>query len=78
MANDLSELMARAKVRGITEGYTIGNEGFSVNHLRFADDTMCFLKADVSQIRWLKDILKIFETISGLKIQLVKNINSWY
>lgn len=33
VANGLSELMAQAKVRGIIEGYTIGNEGFSINHL---------------------------------------------
>lgn len=33
---------------------------------------MCFLKVDASQVRWLKDILKIFETISGLKINLSK------
>lgn len=72
VADGLRELMARAKDRGVIEGFTIGNEGFLVNHLQFADDTMCFLKADVSQVWMLKDILKIFKTISGLKINISK------
>lgn len=33
VADALSELMERAKVKGIIEGYTIGNNGFSINHL---------------------------------------------
>lgn len=33
---------------------------------------MCFLKVDVSRVWMLKDILKIFETISDLKITMSK------
>lgn len=33
---------------------------------------MCFLKADESQVRQLKDILSIFEIIFRLKINLSK------
>lgn len=64
--------MARAKDRGIIEDYTIVRERFSVNHLQYANDTMCFLIAEVSQIWMLKNTLKIFKTISGLKINMSK------
>lgn len=72
VADALSELMAKAKSRGIIEGFAIGNIGFAINHLQFTDDTMCFLKAKDSQVCVLKDILRIFEIISGFKINMSK------
>lgn len=68
VADGLSELMERAKVRGIIEGYSVGNHGFSINHLQFADDTMCCLKAKESQVSNMKNILCIFYLISRLKV----------
>lgn len=68
----LSEPMAKAKSRGVIEGFPIGNVGYAINHLHFVNGTMCFLKAEDSQVYLLKDILRIFETISDLKINLLK------
>lgn len=68
----LSELMARAKATGTIKCYVIGNDGFSVNHLQFVNDTMCFCRVEEEQVRRLKDILIIFETIFGLKINIAK------
>lgn len=73
VVNALSILMDWTKSRGIIEGFHIANNGFSINHLQFADDTMCFFKANEIQVMQLKDILQIFETLSGLKINLLKN-----
>lgn len=72
VADTLSNLMAKAKYRGIIKGFPNGNAGFAINHLQFADDTICFLKAEKSQVLLLKDTLRIFEIIYGLKSNLSK------
>lgn len=44
-----------------------------MSHLLFADDTLIFCDADLSQIAKLLDILLLFEAVSGLKINLGKS-----
>lgn len=44
-----------------------------MSHLLFADDTLIFCDADLSQIAKLLDILLLFEAVSGLNINLGKS-----
>ncbi|KAL9690773.1 hypothetical protein QQ045_011183 [Rhodiola kirilowii] len=39
----------------------------------FADDCMLFLKAKSDSIRWMRDILKRYEAVSGQKINYTKS-----
>jgi hypothetical protein len=44
-----------------------------VSHLLFADDTLVFCNADVSQLEALRRVFTWFEVISGLKVNLQKS-----
>lgn len=60
-------LMENAKSKGLIEGIRL-----SLTHLRFADDTILFLRPDVDNIQNLKRILQYFQIMSGLKIYFGK------
>lgn len=44
-----------------------------VSKLFFANDTLIFCRATVPEIRWVKDILRIYEEASGQVINLGKS-----
>lgn len=52
----------------------VGNEGPTLTHLQFADDTLVFCNASVAEIQVVKKLLGDFEEISGLKINYHKTI----
>lgn len=58
---------------GYISGFKVGDEGVTVSHLQFANDTMIFCEADICQIGFLRCILRCFELVSGLKINLAKS-----
>ncbi|GKU86994.1 hypothetical protein SLEP1_g1457 [Rubroshorea leprosula] len=58
---------------GLFEGIDIGNGGMKVSHLQFADDSILFGKAVERNIWAAKSIMRIFELVSGLKINFVKS-----
>ncbi|WMV32487.1 hypothetical protein MTR67_025872 [Solanum verrucosum] len=49
----------------------MGN-ALEISHLLYADDSLVFGEAEVTQIRHLRAILTIFEGISGLYVNLHK------
>ena len=49
------------------------NDRVEVSHLLFADDTLIFCGADVSQINYMGALLVCFEAVSGLKVNLTKS-----
>lgn len=55
------------------ERFLIGRIDISISHLQFADDTICFIKVEEKQVKILKHISLMFETISGLKVNLSKS-----
>lgn len=57
----------------LSEGFRIGRDELAISHLQSADDTICFIKAEEEQVRNWKHILKIFESILGLKVNLSKS-----
>lgn len=67
VAEFLHLLLDHVEKKGIFHGVTL-NSNFSLSHLQFADDTILFIKDDVHSIKGIKMVLKLFEVISGLKI----------
>ncbi|KAL9667532.1 hypothetical protein QQ045_001893 [Rhodiola kirilowii] len=58
---------------GLLDGFRICKGAPVVTHLMFADDCMLFLKAKSESIRWIRDMLKRYEAISGQKINYTKS-----
>lgn len=54
------------------EGFIIGDDRITMSQLQFADDTILFLKANLENIKRVELCMKIFQAISGLKINLFK------
>ena len=61
--------------RGLISGFTVGSSKLNrvnVSHLLFANDTLVFYGANVSQIRHIEALLGCFEAVAGLKVNLSK------
>ncbi|RVW89561.1 putative ribonuclease H protein [Vitis vinifera] len=76
VADVLSRLLFRAEETGLTEGFSVGRDRTRASLLQFADDTIFFSKASLEHLQNLKIILLVFGQVSGLKINLEKNIIS--
>ncbi|GKV47235.1 hypothetical protein SLEP1_g54153 [Rubroshorea leprosula] len=72
-AKGLQYLVQRAIKEDMMHGIEIGKRGLSVSLLQFADDTVIIGRADAKNIRTVKDILKWFELMSGLRINFSKS-----
>ncbi|GKV25193.1 hypothetical protein SLEP1_g34663 [Rubroshorea leprosula] len=73
VAEGLNGLMSSAVEKQLYKGVVIGNEGVSVSHLQFADDTIFFGEASEDNIGVIKSIMRTFELSSGLKINFGKS-----
>lgn len=71
-AEGLSLLMKKAVEVGLVESTVIGGEGVMVSHLQFADDTIFTCSGKYENIRAIKQILRNFELLSGLRVNLKK------
>lgn len=59
------------------QGFQVGrnpDNTFTISHLLYADDTLVFCGAESSQVSYLNPTLLIFESLSGLHINMLKNI----
>ncbi|GKV27934.1 hypothetical protein SLEP1_g37047 [Rubroshorea leprosula] len=63
----------RAVTEGMLHGIEIRKQGMTVSLLQFADDTIIMGRADAENIRMVKDVLKWFEFMSGLRINFRKS-----
>ena len=52
----LSRILTKAEYEGQIKGFQIGNEGLSINHLQFVDDTILF--SDLADISSIKDVIE--------------------
>lgn len=68
VAEGLNCMISSAKNSGILEGYEIGRDNVPITHLQFADDTIFITKPTARNTWAIKSILRLFEIISGLKI----------
>ncbi|GKV27657.1 hypothetical protein SLEP1_g36796 [Rubroshorea leprosula] len=69
----LQGLVQRAIKEEMMHGIEMGKKGLSVSLLQFADDTVIMGRANTENIRTVKDILKWFELMSGLRINFSKS-----
>ncbi|MCI19924.1 RNA-directed DNA polymerase (Reverse transcriptase), partial [Trifolium medium] len=69
-------VMMRALVQSkFFTGYSIGMVSFTdVSHLQFADDTLLLGVKSWANIRTLRDVLVLFEAVSGLKVNFHKSM----
>ncbi|KAL9668167.1 hypothetical protein QQ045_002542 [Rhodiola kirilowii] len=58
---------------GLIEGYTVSRGAPRITHLMFADDCLIFLKARQDSIRWIRDVLRRYEAVSGQKVNYTKS-----
>ncbi|GKV09906.1 hypothetical protein SLEP1_g21339 [Rubroshorea leprosula] len=72
-AEGLSKLLASAEKKDLFNGMTVGSKGLKISHLQFADDTIIFGEASKRNVKAIKSILRIFEMVSGLKINYNKS-----
>ncbi|CAL5432957.1 unnamed protein product [Camellia sinensis] len=71
----LNILLQRAMDLRLIKGVSIGaNDEVHLTHLQFADDSLLFCDADLSEVLNLKRILRCFEVASGLKINYHKSV----
>lgn len=68
----LSILMKRAVKIGMIEAAKVGGESLEVSHLQFADDTIFMCSGKQKNVRAIKQVLRNFELISGLKVNFNK------
>ncbi|GKV06521.1 hypothetical protein SLEP1_g18404 [Rubroshorea leprosula] len=74
VAEGLNGIIKSVISHGLFEGITVGQSGLKVTHLQFADDTIVFGKASEENIWAVKCIMRIFEIVSGLKINFGKSL----
>lgn len=63
--------------KGLFEGIKVGRNGITVSHLQYADDAVFFGKWSIVNLKNLMKILRCFQEISGLKINVSKSKNLW-
>ncbi|XP_045797669.1 uncharacterized protein LOC123891830 [Trifolium pratense] len=74
-AEGLNVLMEAMVARNLFTGYSIGEQGMvSVSHLQFADDTLLLGVKSWANVRALRAVLVLFETMSGLKVNFSKSM----
>ncbi|GJT13183.1 putative ribonuclease H protein [Tanacetum coccineum] len=72
-AEGLNLMIKEAVEKCIFKGIKVGSERVVVSHLQYADDTIFFGEWDKENAKNLMCILKCFERVSGLKVNLNKS-----
>ena len=76
MMEVLSKMMKRAEGAGLLQGFRADGRrggGVCVSHLLFADDTILFCDVDEEQILHVQMLLLCFQTVTGLKVNVLKS-----
>ena len=73
VADGLGRMIDKLVDQHILDCFEVGIDKIKVSHLQFADDTLFFVKEDEINIRTLYSALKIFCSVSGLKINFGKS-----
>ncbi|XP_006603334.2 uncharacterized protein [Glycine max] len=72
-AKGLTGLMRTTVSKNLFSSYKVGRQKEEINILQYADDTLFFGTATTVNVRVMKSILRIFELVSGLKINYAKS-----
>lgn len=65
--------LLKAKDIGMLEGFVAERNGEAIMHLQFADDTILFSSLRREVVLAVKRILRIFQLVFGLKVNLYKS-----
>ena len=72
-AKGFNMLMMPLVATGLFSGYHLGRtDGVSISHLQFADDTLLHGEKSWANVRSMREVLIIFEQVSGLKVNFNK------
>lgn len=74
MAKGLSRLLSSAKSCGLIRGFEVGRGEETISHLQFADNAILFNSQRWEEVVTLTRILRCFELVLGLKINLSKSL----
>ncbi|CAM8993813.1 unnamed protein product [Rhodiola kirilowii] len=69
----LSYAVGEYQELGLLQGIRVCRGAPVVSHLMFANDCMLFLKAGKDSVKWIRDMLRKYEDISGQKINFTKS-----
>ncbi|XP_039072016.1 uncharacterized protein LOC120219245 [Hibiscus syriacus] len=71
----LNQLLLKAVSSGLFNGLVVGKEegSYMLSHLQFADDLIIFCNASKTDILNVKRVLRVFEIMSGLQLNLSKS-----
>ncbi|EOY14430.1 Uncharacterized protein TCM_033819 [Theobroma cacao] len=69
----LSGMLWKVEDLGMCKGVVVGDNGMSVTHLQYADDTIIFCEPKIENMLRVKWILRCFQSVSGLRINLSKS-----
>ena len=68
-------LMESMLVNNLFTSFRVGNSGTTVvSHLQFADDTLILGEKSWANIRAMRAVLLLFQTLSGLKVNFSKSL----
>ncbi|KAE8690796.1 Phospholipid-transporting ATPase 3 [Hibiscus syriacus] len=73
----LNLLIVKAVEQGLFSGLVLGRgaDALKLSHLQFADDLIMFCGASKTQILNVKRVLRVFQVISGLQLNLKKRLS---
>ena len=72
-AEGLSSLLKKAESRGDIHGVKVCRGAPLVTHLLFADDCFLFCRANMREVTKIKEILQVYEAVSGQAINFQKS-----
>ena len=73
VADRLGRMTNKLVSQNMVECFEVGRDKVKVSHLQFTDDTLFFIKEEENNIQTLFSALKIFSSVSGLKINFGKS-----
>lgn len=74
VAELLSRLLSKAREAGWIEGIQVSSDSEAMTHLQYADDTVLIIQNNEKSIRGVKQVLQLFQAISGLKVNFNKSM----
>jgi len=73
VAEDFRDMMRNVGDLDLFKGFEVGFEGLVISHLQYGDDTLCIGEALVDNLWTMKALLRGFEMVSGLRVDILSS-----